>query len=74
MARVEHDLSDEQWAALKDAWDGCAYSGVTDRLDERTFLLRHLEIKAVLASLDGSVPPTGFEPVPPPTGGGNLGR
>lgn len=25
MDRVEHDLSDEQWQALKDAWQGCAY-------------------------------------------------
>ena len=27
MARVEHDLSVEQWAALRDAWGGCAYCG-----------------------------------------------
>ena len=27
MDRVEHDLSDEQWTALKDAWGGCAYCG-----------------------------------------------
>ncbi len=27
MSRVEHDLSDEQWQALKDAWGGCAYCG-----------------------------------------------
>ena len=27
MARVDHDLSDEQWAALKEAWGGCAYCG-----------------------------------------------
>lgn len=25
MDSVEHDLSDEQWSALKQAWDGCAY-------------------------------------------------
>src|SRR2546423_4245609 len=25
MERVEHDLSDEQWTALKEAWGGCAY-------------------------------------------------
>lgn len=94
MDRVEHDLSTEQWMALKDAWGGCAYCGVTDaalqrdcvlalsrggrytldniapacgscnaskcndevtgwlrrkRLDERAFLLRHLEINAALA-------------------------
>src|SRR3546814_12172397 len=29
MARVDHDLSDEQWTALKDAWGGCAYCGAT---------------------------------------------
>lgn len=94
MDRVEHDLSDEQWTALKAAWGGCAYCGATDkplqrdcvqaisrggrytlgniapacascnaskcndevtgwmrrkRLDERTFLLRHIEIQAALA-------------------------
>ena len=25
MARVEHDLTDAQWAALKREWGGCAY-------------------------------------------------
>jgi 5-methylcytosine-specific restriction endonuclease McrA len=93
MDRVEHDLSDAQWTALKTAWGGCAYCGAAStslqrdcvlaisrggrytlgnvvpvcrscnaskcnaevtgwmrrkRLDERVFLLRHLEIKAVL--------------------------
>jgi 5-methylcytosine-specific restriction endonuclease McrA len=93
MARVDHDLSDEQWAALQAAWGGCAYCGATDaplqrdcilaisrggrytlqnvvpacrscnaskwndevtgwlrrrRLDERAFLLRHLEVCAAL--------------------------
>lgn len=93
MDRVEHDLSDDQWTALKLAWGGCAYCGVTDRplqrdcvlaisrggrytldniapacgscntskcndevtswmrrkrLDERAFLLRHLEIQTML--------------------------
>lgn len=28
MARVEHDLTDAQWAALRAAWGGCAYCGV----------------------------------------------
>lgn len=91
MRRVEHDLSAEQWAALLDAWGGCAYCGARGaplqrdcvqpiawggrytldnivpacgscnaskgnqevttwmrrrRLDERTFLLRRLEIAA----------------------------
>ena len=27
MARVLHDLTDEQWAALLAAWGGCAYCG-----------------------------------------------
>ena len=27
MDRVDHDLSDEQWASLKEAWGGCAYCG-----------------------------------------------
>ena len=27
MARVEHDLTDEQWNALMEAWGGCAYCG-----------------------------------------------
>jgi 5-methylcytosine-specific restriction endonuclease McrA len=30
MDRVEHDLSVEQWTALKSAWGGCAYCGATD--------------------------------------------
>ena len=25
MGRVDHDLTEEQWAALTDAWGGCAY-------------------------------------------------
>ena len=29
MARVEHDLTDAQWAALQGAWGGCAYCGAT---------------------------------------------
>lgn len=94
MKRVEHDLTDEQWAALQAAWGGCAYCHVSDvamqrdcvqalsrggrytlenivptcrscnasksndevtgwlrrkKLDERAFLLRHLEIRTALA-------------------------
>jgi 5-methylcytosine-specific restriction endonuclease McrA len=94
MDRVDHDLTAEQWAALQEAWGGCAYCGVSDRLlqrdcvqalsrggrytldnivpacascnasksndevtgwlrrkrlDERTFLLRQLEIRTRLA-------------------------
>ncbi len=93
MRAVEHDLTDEQWAALRIAWGGCAYCGATGvpmqkdcvqalsrggrytldnvvpacpscnaskcndevtgwlrrkRLDERAFLLRHIEIRAEL--------------------------
>ncbi len=93
MDRVEHDLSDDQWTAIKDAWSGCAYCGATTaslqrdcvlplsrggrytldnivpacrscnaskcndevttwlrrkRLDERAFLVRHVEINRVL--------------------------
>lgn len=94
MDRVDHDLSNEQWTALKVAWGGCAYCGESGqplqrdcvlalsrggrytlanvvpacrscntskcndevtgwlrrkKLDESTFLLRHLEISAALA-------------------------
>lgn len=95
MDSAEHDLTVDQWAALCDAWVGCAYCGCTDRpmqrdcvlalsrggrytldnivpacapcntskcnievtawmrrkrLDERSFLLRHLEISTALAA------------------------
>jgi 5-methylcytosine-specific restriction endonuclease McrA len=39
MARVEHDLTDAQWSALKDAWGGCAYCGATDRALQRDCVL-----------------------------------
>ncbi len=97
MARVEHDLSAEQWAALTAAWAGCAYCRATDRplqkdcvlpisrggrytvenvvpacpacnaskcndevtgwmrrkrLDERAFLVRHVEVRTTLAATD----------------------
>lgn len=35
MARVAHDLSDAQWAALTAEWNGCAYCGATDRSLQR---------------------------------------
>jgi 5-methylcytosine-specific restriction endonuclease McrA len=99
MARVEHDLTDAQWTALKAAWRGCAYCGATavplqrdcvlplsrggrytldnvvpacgscntskcndevttwlrrKRLDERAFLLRHIEIIAAIAASPSS--------------------
>jgi 5-methylcytosine-specific restriction endonuclease McrA len=31
MDRVEHDLTPEQWAALQEAWSGCAYCGATGK-------------------------------------------
>ena len=94
MDAVEHDLSAQQWLALREAWGGCAYCGMSDtplqkdcvqalsrggrytldniapacrscnaskcndevtawlrrkRLDERTFLLRHIEIGRAMA-------------------------
>jgi 5-methylcytosine-specific restriction endonuclease McrA len=100
MARVEHDLTDDQWTALVEAWGGCAYCGATGaalqrdcvlaisrggrytienvvpacrscnaskcndevtgwmrrkRLDERSFLLRHLEIRTSLATTSDDV-------------------
>jgi 5-methylcytosine-specific restriction endonuclease McrA len=27
MGRVDHDLTEEQWAALRSLWGGCAYCG-----------------------------------------------
>ena len=39
MDRVQHDLSDEQWSALKAAWGGCAYCGATDRPLQRDCVL-----------------------------------
>jgi 5-methylcytosine-specific restriction endonuclease McrA len=39
MARVEHDLSAEQWTALKDAWGGCAYCGNTERALQKDCVL-----------------------------------
>jgi 5-methylcytosine-specific restriction endonuclease McrA len=39
MDRVEHDLSEDQWAALKAAWGGCAYCGATDRPLQRDCVL-----------------------------------
>ena len=31
MDLVEHDLSNEQWTALKEAWGGCAYCGASGK-------------------------------------------
>ena len=39
MARVEHDLTDEQWVGLQAVWGGCAYCGATDRALQRDCVL-----------------------------------
>ena len=39
MDRVEHDLSNEQWTALKEAWGGCAYCGETNKPLQRDCVL-----------------------------------
>ena len=39
MDRVEHDLSDEQWTALKEAWGGCAYCGAVGEPLQRDCVL-----------------------------------
>ncbi len=39
MGRVEHDLSEVQWVALKAAWGGCAYCGSTERSLDRDCVL-----------------------------------
>jgi 5-methylcytosine-specific restriction endonuclease McrA len=31
MDNVDHDLTDEQWDALRSAWGSCAYCGATDK-------------------------------------------
>lgn len=111
MARVEHDLRDEEWAALRAAWGGCAYCGAVDgplqrdcvlalsrggrytldnivpacrscnaskcndevtgwlrrkRLDERTFLMRHLEIRTALLARFAPDPPAAPDDPPAP--------
>jgi 5-methylcytosine-specific restriction endonuclease McrA len=39
MGRVEHDLTDEQWAALIAAWGGCAYCGAIGAALQRDCVL-----------------------------------
>ncbi len=39
MARVTHDLTDEQWALLCDMWACCAYCGTTDPALQRDCVL-----------------------------------
>lgn len=39
MDRVEHDLTDQQWASLRESWGGCAYCGATDKALQRDCVL-----------------------------------
>jgi 5-methylcytosine-specific restriction endonuclease McrA len=39
IAQVAHDLTDAQWSALQDAWNGCAYCGATGRPLQRDCVL-----------------------------------
>ncbi|HET9541309.1 MAG TPA: HNH endonuclease [Candidatus Limnocylindria bacterium] len=39
MARVTHDLTEAQWAALAAAWGGCAYCGTTGTPLQRDCIL-----------------------------------
>jgi 5-methylcytosine-specific restriction endonuclease McrA len=39
MERVQHDLSDEQWEALKAKWGGCAYCAERDAPLQRDCVL-----------------------------------
>jgi len=39
MARVAHDLTDEQWAAIRAAWGGCAYCGSLDAAFQKDCVL-----------------------------------
>jgi 5-methylcytosine-specific restriction endonuclease McrA len=100
MERVEHDLRDDEWAALRAAWGGCAYCGAAGiplqrdcvlalsrggrytlgnvvpacrscntskcnlevtawlrrkRLDERTFLIRHVAILTALGRTNSAL-------------------
>ncbi len=39
MSRVEHDLTDDQWHDLMEAWGGCAYCGNVERALQRDCVL-----------------------------------
>ena len=107
MARVEHDLTEAQWAALRSLWGGCAYCGADDaplqkdcmlpisrggrytvanvvpacgscnaskcnlevttwmrrkKLDERSFLVRQVEVARAAVAEVAPGPPAGGEP------------
>ena len=46
MAKVAHDLTDAQWAALREAWGGCAYCGSDE---PRKVLTEHGDLKELFA-------------------------
>lgn len=39
MQRVDHDLTDEQWSALVEAWGGCAYCGASEGAMQRDCIM-----------------------------------
>jgi len=39
MQRVDHDLTDDQWACLQAAWGGCAYCHVNGQAMQRDCVL-----------------------------------
>ena len=39
VAAADNDLTDDQWAALVEAWSGCAYCGATDVALQRECVL-----------------------------------
>jgi 5-methylcytosine-specific restriction endonuclease McrA len=39
MARVEHDLTGDQWVELQQAWGGCAYCGTAEGPFQRDCVL-----------------------------------
>ena len=39
MAKVEHDLTDDQWAMLRSRWGGCAYCGADDPQPQKDCVL-----------------------------------
>lgn len=39
LAQHDHDLTDEQWLALMEAWGGCAYCGDPERALQRDTVL-----------------------------------
>ena len=39
MARVEHDLTEPQWAALREEWGGCAYCCAGDAMLQKDCML-----------------------------------